>query len=1585
MTAANSNNFQNVSSLLQKIGGFSGSGAEISAFDPESQRLFVVSGGAEVQVLDLSDPTNPTLVNTLDLSTYGDGAASVAIKNGLVAIAVAADPATEPGKVVFLDTEGNFQSSIGVGALPDMLTFTPDGSKVLVANEGEPSEDYTVDPEGSISIIDLSAGVENATVTTADFQGFNDRKAELLAKGVRIFGAEVSSEDPNDTVSVAQDLEPEYIAIAPDGTTALATLQENNAVAVVDLETAEVVDILPLGYKDHSQGQPTLEQIPFTDLPLLGTTPAGQEIKLGGLSGLFYEGTDPETGNLKFVTVPDRGPNGAPTDVDGDGEEERPFVLPDYQARVLRFELNPDSNTIHLRDSILLTRADGETPITGLPNLEGIDEAPVDLEGNLLPLDEFGADLEGIVVAPDGSFWMVDEYRPAIYHFDSNGVLIDRFVPQGTAALAEQPEGTYGSETLPAEYATRRDNRGFEAMALDTDTGILYAFIQTPLANPDRDASDSSDVIRMLGIDPATGEPVAEYVYLLEDAEARPGGRVDKMGDAVYAGDGTFYTVERDSEFGTTAKKPIFKIDLKGATNLLAEDAPSLPEGKTLEQLTNQELADLGIQPVNKINVVNPPSLGYDAGDKIEGLALLEDGRLAILNDNDFGLLDQEIPVDGSVALNPNPVQITLGLIDLGSNNKLDASDRDGADGEGAINIQNYPIFGMYQPDAIASFAVGEQTYYVTANEGDARLRPTGDDEIDGLEEGDIFNEESRVKDLVLDPTAFPNAEELQKDENLGRLLVTNTKGDLDGDGDFDQLFAYGARSFSIWDEFGNLVYDSGDDFEQITAVQVPELFNSEGDPEDFDSRSDNKGPEPEAVATGTINDRTYAFIGLERTGGVMVYEVTNPQQPQFLQYLPNQGDDRAPEGLLFIPASDSPNDKPLLVISNEVSSSVTVLEVNPQVRISDIQGTGHRSPLVDQTVTAVPGIVTAVDRNGFYLQDPNPDGNEATSEAVFVFTGDAPTVSVGDAVEVSGTVSEFVPGGAESGNLSTTQIGGEVTVEVLSSDNPLPAAVTLGEGGRVPPTEIINNDADGSLADSPFDPSEDGIDFYESLEGMRVTVQDAIAVSPSNQFGEIFTLANQGANATGVSERGTINISPEDFNPERIQVQFDDDLLPDFEAEVNVGATLGDVTGVVGYSFGNFEVNVTEPFTASESELEPEVTELTGSENQLTVASYNVLNLDPKVEDPTLTEGGEDDVDDDLGNGQFEAIAAQIVNNLKLPDVIGLQEIQDNNGAEITDVTAANETLQRLVDKIAELSGVNYEFIDNPFIGNETSGGQPGGNIRNAFLYNPDRVSFVEDLLRTVTDPEDQQTNPENPFYESRLPLAATFTFNGEAVTVVSNHFSSKGGSAPLFGQIQPATELQEDPEVNGGVDDRRVQAAAVKEFVDEILAADASANVVVLGDLNEFEFISPIDLLEESLTNLTETLPENERYSYIFQGNSQSLDHILASSNLSEQAEFDAVHVNSEFADQASDHDPLLARFTLSATETDELLNGGGTDTADSVDTEMNTIANSQATLELNAQPESLSKALNLLTVSDPLTGSPLLAVDGSMAIAI
>lgn len=569
---------------------------------------------------------------------------------------------------------------------------------------------------------------------------------------------------------------------------------------------------------------------------------------------------------------------------------------------------------------------------------------------------------------------------------------------------------------------------------------------------------------------------------------------------------------------------------------------------------------------------------------------------------------------------------------------------------------------------------------------------------------------------------------------------------------------------------------------------------------------------------------------------------------------------------------------------------------------INDIQGAAHLSPLAGTSVLTT-GIVTATRSNGFWMQDPSPDSDPATSEGILIFTGSAPTVAVGDSVQVSGTVTEFRPGGATSTNLTTTELISP-SVGVLSTGNALPASTVIGSGGRVPPNLVIEDDATGSVETSgTFDPATDGIDFYESLEGMRVQVNDAVAVGPTSRFGEIPVVGDDGANAGVRTVRHGVVIRPNDFNPERILL--DDTLVP--TPLVNVGDHFAaPVVGVLDYSFGNFKLNVTTSPTRVDDGLAREVTRAS-RDQEIAVATYNVENLD----------AGD-------GTAAFARHADLIVDNLRAPDVLAIEEIQDSDGATNSAVTDASATWTTLISAIAAAGGPTYEYRQIDPV-DDQDGGEPGGNIRVGFLFRTDRgVSFTDRAGGTSTSTTTVIDHPSGPrlsaspgridplnaaWTTSRKPLVGEFRMRGKKVFLIVNHFASKGGDQPLFGHFQPP---QRSSEVQ-----RHAQAQVVNDFVDELLAADPRANVIVLGDINDFEFSQTVSILESggALTSLMDTLPQPERYSYVFDGNSQVLDQILVSGNLLSRfwVDYDPVHVNAEFADQASDHDPQVARFDL------------------------------------------------------------------------
>ena len=585
---------------------------------------------------------------------------------------------------------------------------------------------------------------------------------------------------------------------------------------------------------------------------------------------------------------------------------------------------------------------------------------------------------------------------------------------------------------------------------------------------------------------------------------------------------------------------------------------------------------------------------------------------------------------------------------------------------------------------------------------------------------------------------------------------------------------------------------------------------------------------------------------------------------------------------------------------------------------IMEIQGVGHLSDdegvLVETT-----GVTTAVSGNGYWIQDPVGDANAMTSDGIFVFTntgGTKPTV--GEALTVTGTVDEFRAGSATGPGLNITELTGS-TFEVTATDQPLPAAVLIGPAGVQAPADIIDNDSETRIdievtPPATYDPAEDAIDFYEQYEGMLVQLNNAVAVGPTNGFGEIVVKPRGRAGYVRTPNGGVVYSSYDSPNPRRLIL--DDVIIGAGNMPmVNTGAAIaGSVVGPLDYGFNNWRM-----YPTAVPSVTPGDTERTSADpadaGELAVATFNVENLDP--------------TDD---QSKFDALAAIVVDNLASPDIVALEEVQDNNGAVNDGTVAANETLDKFVLAIQTAGGPTYEWTQiDPEDGED--GGEPGGNIRVAFLYRTDRgLAFVQRGEGDATTPTEATTiegevaitlspgrvNPDDAvaWAATRKPLAAEFEWGGEKLFVIANHFSSKGGDEPLMGRWQPPNRSSEEK--------RHLQALSVNAFVQELLDVDPQANVVVVGDINDFEFSETIRLLTDDgadLADLIQYKGPRKRYTYVFEGNSQVLDHILVGPSLAPveaeaepvriRRDYDVVHVNADFWDQVSDHDPQVVRL--------------------------------------------------------------------------
>ncbi|MFD9628213.1 endonuclease [Peribacillus muralis] len=584
---------------------------------------------------------------------------------------------------------------------------------------------------------------------------------------------------------------------------------------------------------------------------------------------------------------------------------------------------------------------------------------------------------------------------------------------------------------------------------------------------------------------------------------------------------------------------------------------------------------------------------------------------------------------------------------------------------------------------------------------------------------------------------------------------------------------------------------------------------------------------------------------------------------------------------------------------SEVFSFAYTVTKTN-EVKIRDIQGMNHFSSYENQLVSGVEGVVTYVkDANNFYMQDNNPDQDVTTSEGILVYNK-AHNLKAGDHIKVAGKVVEwYIEGYAEmkTTDLPTTELT-NTTIEKLGPVA-VPQPIVIGKD-VTPPSANIDDDR---LTD--FNPSEDGIDFYESLEGMLVQVANPKVVAPQD-YGELVVIPGNMETTTAVKG---VKITETDFNPERIILDMNDETFVAKTGDFFEGS----VTGVLSYGFSNYRIltDKNQLPTLKDGGTAREVTSLEKDSDKLSIASYNIENFSTQT-----------------ANAKVETIATSILTNLKQPDIIGVTEMQDNDGEKDSGTTDSAQSAKRLTDKIKELGGPNYQFIDIA-PEDKRDGGAPGGNIRVGFLYNVDRVKLTEGTKGTATQSvaykdgkltlNPGRIEPADPaFASSRKPLAAQFEFKGERVVVVANHFNSKGGDQPLFGKNQPPVLSSETQ--------RLKIASIVNGFVSDIKSQDDKANIVLLGDFNDYEFSAPLKTLKgKDLTNMIEKVPFEKRYSYTYQGNSQVLDHILVSNNMAAATKVDIVHINSSFMEvhgRASDHDPVLISTALSGPEVEPVV---------------------------------------------------------------
>lgn len=625
------------------------------------------------------------------------------------------------------------------------------------------------------------------------------------------------------------------------------------------------------------------------------------------------------------------------------------------------------------------------------------------------------------------------------------------------------------------------------------------------------------------------------------------------------------------------------------------------------------------------------------------------------------------------------------------------------------------------------------------------------------------------------------------------------------------------------------------------------------------------------------------------------------------------------PAGTYTVEVTASNDDDP-----PQSGACTLTVEVLPEpTPIYEIQGSTHESPLVG-TEVATTGVVTIVVGNGFFLQDLEGDGDAGTSDGIFAFgTNSARQVAPGDVVLVSATVAEFKPA-SRPRDLTLTELS-DISVAVIDhADLPAPEPIT-------------------DRPDEAIDP--DGIDAFERLEGMYVAIDEPTVVGPTNAFGEFLTAASgdEGSlTAGGNLIVGDLPGEGVDYNPERIMVD-DEARRPGSTVRINSpqvqvktgDVASGDIVGALDYQFSNYRVQAGSDLT----EVLPAVTAPDGGADlrdpepyEGRIATFNVENLFDCIDSP-----GKDDRASCSANTledlevQVSKLALAFEQELESPEIVIIEETE--NTAVLTGDEQGNIPGSQVSALLPRLDG-NWDAVS--FDASDVRG------IEVAFVFDTDRVVLHEAFLATDILADTEGVFDGTNFRAGREPLVGFFTFDDVAVTIVGNHFKSKGGPQagtpdagdepgddPLYGSIQPPTRFTEQI--------RHRQADYVRDLVDLLLAEDPSSNVVVGGDLNDFPFAEPQETLDtvsrikqsttDPLSNVIDLLPEETRYTFIFEGNSQVLDHVLLNGSMLDLLTGqDIAHFNTDYPEafgsdetlplRTSDHDPVVSYFCTDAT---------------------------------------------------------------------